>query len=304
MNSKLNAWIVAARLRTLPLSVSGIVVGNGMAYIHGLFSVSIFIFAILTTIAFQVLSNIANDYGDGIKGTDNTHRIGPARMFQLGLLTAEELEKGLRWGVLVCIALTLSLLALSFGFRDWKVWMFFFVLGVASIIAAITYTVGKSAYGYFALGDFFVFIFFGLVSVLGSYFLQTKQFDFQLFLPAISIGSFSTAVLNLNNMRDIVNDRQSNKITIPILLGIKWAKAYHVLLVLVAFLSSCLFAQMAEFSFKGYLFLFLIVPFGNHLLTVGKTQEPLHFDPELKKVALGTFSFSLFFILGAILTTL
>ena len=304
MIAKVQVWIAAARLRTLPLSVSGILLGNGMAYIEGNFSVLIASVALLTTIAFQVLSNIANDYGDGIKGTDNAQRIGPVRMLQQGKLTATELKNGLRWGVCICLVLTTLLLFLALDIHNWKVWFSFFLLGVAAIIAAITYTVGKRAYGYYALGDLFVFIFFGIVSVMGSHYLQTQRLDFALLLPATSIGCFSSAVLNLNNMRDRENDRLSNKITLPILLGIKHAKTYHVLLIVIAFLSSVMFAQLKGFSTVGYGFIVLIIPFGSHLKTIFKITDPHHFDPELKTVALGTFTFSLVFVLSAIMQTL
>ena len=156
----ISVWFAAARLRTLPLSVSGILVGNGVAWLEGSFSWSLFILALLTTIAFQVLSNFANDYGDGVKGTDNDQRLGPKRVLQQGLLTKAALKKGIQITAGVSLLFALSLIYLAFGSEDWGKALFFIALGLASIIAAIKYTIGDSAYGYYALGDLFVFLFF------------------------------------------------------------------------------------------------------------------------------------------------
>ena len=231
---QISVWLAAARLRTLPLSVSGILVGNGIAYLEESFSWAIFIFALLTTIAFQVLSNFANDYGDGVKGTDNENRLGPKRVLQQGLLTRAALKRGIILTAAISMLLALILIHIAFGSADWGKALFFIALGLASIIAAITYTVGESAYGYYALGDIFVFLFFGGVSVIGSYYLQTQTLDMLLILPAASIGLLSTAVLNLNNLRDMNNDQRSNKLTVPLLLGFDKGRMYQVILIVSA----------------------------------------------------------------------
>lgn len=298
MGSKFFIWIKAARLRTLPLSIAGIVVGNGLAFSMERFSIPIAILSILTTIAFQVLSNFANDYGDGVKGTDNKDRIGPARVLQQGLLGRSELKQGLVWCTLACVLLTLCLVIISFDFMQWKNLLFFFLLGITSIVAAIKYTVGERAYGYYAMGDVFVFIFFGGVSVLGSFYLQTHRFDLLLLFPAISLGCFSTAVLNLNNMRDHRNDKASKKITLPILLGLHRAKYYHTFLILFGFATSILYVYALQFKPQGYLFLLLVLPFGLHLRRLYSTQNEAALDPELKVVALNTFFFAIFFVIG------
>ena len=208
MMQKISVWLAAARLRTLPLSVSGILVGNGLAWLEGSFSWSVFILALLTTIAFQVLSNFANDYGDGIKGTDNDQRLGPKRVLQQGLLTRAALKRGIQLTAVISMLFALTLIYLAFGSADWGQALFFIALGVASIIAAIKYTVGDSAYGYYALGDVFVFLFFGGVSVLGSYYLQTKTFDVVLILPAATIGLLSTCLLYTSpSPRDLSTSR-------------------------------------------------------------------------------------------------
>ena len=298
MMQKISVWLAAARLRTLPLSVSGILVGNGLAWLEGSFSWSVFILALLTTIAFQVLSNFANDYGDGVKGTDNDQRLGPKRVLQQGLLTRAALKRGIQLTAVISMLFALTLIYLAFGSADWGQALFFIALGVASIIAAIKYTVGDSAYGYYALGDVFVFLFFGGVSVLGSYYLQTKTFDAVLILPAATIGLLSTAVLNLNNLRDMENDRLSNKLTVPLLLGFNKGRIYQGILIVNAFVLSTVYVFLKAESIFAYLFLLLFFPLGNHLLRVAKSKGGKSLDPELKLVALSTFFFALLFVLG------
>jgi len=189
--------IKAARLRTLPLSISGIILGGFLAMSDGLFNGVIFSLAILTTIGFQVISNFANDYGDGVKGTDAI-RIGEERMVSSGKISPKQMKKAILISVILTIIFALFLIYESFGLSNFGYSLLFFVLGIVSIVAAIKYTVGDLAYGYSGFGDVFVFLFFGLLSVLGSYFLFTKEIYFLLTLPAISIGLLSTAVLNLN----------------------------------------------------------------------------------------------------------
>ena len=213
------SFVKAARLRTLPLSVSGIIVGSFLAtnYLNTsvdgfeniqVWSSSIFWLAILTTIGFQVLSNFANDYGDGIKGSDK-NRTGEARMVSSGAITPKQMKRAMIITTIITLIIALVLIYVAFGKDNFGYSILFFGLGIASIIAAIKYTVGNSAYGYSGFGDVFVFLFFGLVSVLGSYFLYTKTIDFLLFLPAISVGLLSTAVLNLNNLRDREEDKKN-----------------------------------------------------------------------------------------------
>ena len=234
MNSKLKIWLQAARLRTLPLSLSGIIVGNGLAYGNDRFSLVILVLSLATTIAFQVLSNFANDYGDGVKGTDNESRIGPARVLQQGLLTRAQLKKGIQICAVVSLVFAFALIYVAFGTSDLQYSLIFVLLGIASVVAAIKYTVGTNAYGYKALGDLFVFLFFGGVSVLGSYFLQVHEFQIELILPATAMGLLSVGVLNLNNMRDLHTDKEVNKITMAVLLGASLSKAYHAFLLIGA----------------------------------------------------------------------
>ena len=296
MNSKFKIWLQAARLRTLPLSLSGIIVGNGLAYGIDQFSLVILFLSFATTIAFQVLSNFANDYGDGVKGTDNESRIGPARVLQQGLLTREELKRGIQICAVVSLLFAFALIYVAFGTSDLLFSLIFILLGIVSVVAAIKYTVGTNAYGYRALGDLFVFLFFGGVSVLGSYFLQAQEFQIDLLLPATALGWLSVGVLNLNNMRDIHTDKEVNKITMAVLLGASLSKAYHAFLLIGAVLT-CIFYVKMDIR-PVYLFMIAVLPMMIHLKRVLSYTDPKEFDPELKRLALCTFLFSILFAIG------
>ena len=296
MNSKFKVWLEAARLRTLPLSLSGIIVGNGLAYSSPSFSITILILSLATTIAFQILSNFANDYGDGVKGTDNNDRIGPARVLQQGLLSRKELKKGIQITVASSLILSFTLILIAFDSSELLYVLIFVALAVASVYAAIKYTVGENAYGYRAFGDVFVFVFFGGVSVLGSYFLQNNTFSIELILPATSIGLLSVGVLNLNNMRDLETDKKSNKITIAVLLGASYSKIYHAFLLIGAVFTSVLYSK--TLSQPSYLFMIAVLLLMIHLRRVLGYTDPKEFDPELKRLALCTFLFALLFSIG------
>ena len=294
----IKAWLHAARLRTLPLSLSGIIVGTGLAAVLGAFDVQIFAFALLTTIGFQVLSNFANDLGDSQKGTDNAQRVGPARAIQSGQLSAAQMKVGM-WGVGVFSLLSaLYLIKLSVPNLSANAIYFYIVLAVACIAAAITYTVGKNAYGYRGLGDIMVFIFFGLVSVIGVFMLFGEAFEWIVLFPAISIGLWSTAVLNLNNLRDIHNDAQMNKRTMVVKLGFHKAKYYHVFLVSFGMATWFFTIYLLAVSAMNYYLFIALLPslgFALHLQKVVQNTEPASLDPELKKVALLTFFSSILF---------
>jgi len=298
---KIKPWISAFRLRTLPLSVSGIIVGSCLAYYNGAFNISIFIFALLATISLQVLSNLANDYGDGVKGTDNEDRIGPERALQSGKITPEEMFSAIRINILIVILFVFLLIYSSFGSQYFLYAMLFFALGGLSIYAAVKYTIGESAYGYRAFGDIMVFLFFGLLSVIGTYFLYMKQLDHVLFLPALAIGLLSTGVLNLNNMRDIASDTSANKITIAVKLGLKKAKFYHMALVLGAMILSLVFGILYYRTATNFLFVIAFIPLSIHLRAVFKAKEPSVLDPQLKVLALSTFLLAILLGIGQIL---
>lgn len=296
-------YVKAARLRTLPLSVSGIIVGSFLAASHGYFNWVICALALLTTVGFQIISNFANDYGDGVKGTDNLDRIGPKRAIQSGEISPEQLLKTIKITSAITLLIAILLIYIAFGKDDFVNLLVFFVLGIASIAAAVKYTMGNKAYGYSGFGDFFVFLFFGLLSVCGSYYLFTKQLDFTIFLPAFSIGFLSIGVLNLNNMRDSLSDAKSGKNTIVVKIGVVYAKYYHYYLLMASFLFAALYSFVFYKSWHQLLFLLAYIPIGKHFLVVVRNKRPILLDPELKKLALSTFLFAILFGLGTFLAT-
>ena len=298
-------YIKAARLRTLPLSVSGIIVGSyiGNEYLNAISSSSIrvlvyertiFWLALLTTIGFQVLSNFANDYGDGIKGTDKL-RTGEARMVASGIISPRQMKNAMIVTTIITLLIALLLIYIAFGKDSFGYSVLFFGLGIASIAAAIKYTVGKSAYGYSGYGDVFVFVFFGLLSVVGSYFLFTKEIEFFIFLPAFSIGMLSTAVLNLNNMRDRVNDERVGKNTIVVKIGPVFSKYYHYYLIAASLLFALAYSAVYFEDPKEFLYLIAYIPLIRHVFFVHKNKDESKLDGQLKVVALSTFLFSVLF---------
>jgi 1,4-dihydroxy-2-naphthoate octaprenyltransferase len=293
--SNVKIWISAFRLRTLPLAFSSIITGAAIANADGAFNGVVFGLAITTTLLLQVLSNLANDYGDFVKGTDNAERVGPERAVQSGGITAPQMKKAiiLFSGLSLITGVTLIFYALSDnGFLGP---LMFILIGLASITAAIKYTAGKGAYGYKGLGDLFVFVFFGLVGVLGTYFLFVKDFSLSALLPAITVGLFSVAVLNLNNMRDYENDRKSGKNTLVVKIGLNRAKNYHITIILIGILSALFYVIQHDFKIINLLFILSFIPFVIHLKKVIGFKENKAFDPELKKIALSTFLFSILF---------
>jgi 1,4-dihydroxy-2-naphthoate polyprenyltransferase len=288
-------WIQAARLRTLPLSVSGIIVGSAYAYHQGFSDWRILVLALLTTLGLQILSNYANDYGDGVKGTD-ANRIGEKRLVAAGIISAQQMKKAVLITAGITFIFALLLIYTAFGKENFGLSLIFILLGIGSIGAAIKYTVGKNAYGYSGFGDLFVFVFFGWVSVIGSNFLFTHFIDWKLFLPASAIGMLSVAVLNLNNMRDIENDKIAGKNTLVVKMGLSWAKKYQHFLIVLPFV--CLFIFSIGIDTKITLSFLVFIFFLKHLEKVRKSRKYEDFDPELKKVALGTFALSIIFWLS------
>ncbi len=298
---KIKILTKAARLRTLPLSVSGIIIGSALAFREGYFQWNIFLLALLTTILFQVLSNFANDYGDGVKGTDNENRIGPERALQSGKITRTEMKGVVIITALLSIVSAIMLIYTAFGKDNLIYVLIFFLLGLLCVVAAIKYTVGNSAYGYRGLGDVFVFVFFGLVSVVGSYFLYVHELNWKVFLPATSVGLLSVAVLNLNNMRDYENDKAVGKNTLVVKMGSDLAKYYHYYLVVLAMVSMLAFSVLNFQVRWQLLYVLAFVPLVKHLLFVKRNKEPKKLDKELKIVALSTFLLVILFFVGQIL---
>ena len=302
-------WIQAARLRTLPLSISGIIMGSFIARWRilengGTWDWQIFAMALLVTLLYQILSNFANDYGDGIKGTDKL-RINEAeqRAVASGKITENQMKNAVILFAALSLIATVALLYLAF-FRENLMNEFytFIGLGVACILAAIGYTVGKKPYGYLGLGDIFVFVFFGLVSVCGSYFLFTKTFHWDMLLPATAIGMMSAAVLNLNNMRDIESDALSGKKTLALRIGYRYAMVYEIVLLQLPLILMLVFMMMNGLHTQGnyYAFIFFILVFPMTALRrkIMQTKEPKELDPYLKQVGIFTLIMSVLVAFG------
>jgi 1,4-dihydroxy-2-naphthoate polyprenyltransferase len=296
MNTK--AWLHAFRLRTLPLSLSSIGMAGSLAAAIEKFDLVIFLLCCLTTVFLQVLSNLANDYGDSIHGADHADRKGPKRAVQSGVISLSKMRNAVIVFSMLSLVSGILLLWLSFG-TNWQAILFFFGLGLLSILAAIGYTVGKKPYGYIGLGDISVLIFFGLVGVMGSFYVFTHQISWQEVMPALSCGLFSIAVLNVNNIRDIDSDRTAGKFSIPVRIGKRRASVYHWIL-LAAGLVSAVFYTILNFQ-SSWQFLFLLAApllIKNGIAVHQKPSSEL--DPFLKQMAFSTLLFVLLFGIGLI----
>jgi 1,4-dihydroxy-2-naphthoate octaprenyltransferase len=296
----INNWLEAFRLRTIPLSVSGIFMGSILAFYQGFVDYTIFGLSLVTTVLFQILSNLANDLGDSLKGTDNENRIGPTRSVQSGKISKTQMKTAIIIvAILSLISAFLLILEAKNGMNQ-KMIASYGILALICVIAAITYTIGKNAYGYYGLGDLMVLFFFGVVGVLGSFTLYSKEINWILLIPSFSIGFLSVAVLNLNNMRDQQNDALSKKNTLVVKIGFKKAKIYHFLLVISSFCLLIIFSILIHeiwfiLSLLPFIFLF------KHLKFVTSCSDPKKLDSELKKVAISTLFVSLFSGLGLLI---
>ncbi len=292
-------WIAAFRPRTLPLALSSIAMSGFLAASAGKFNGLLFTLCCVTTIFLQVLSNLANDYGDTVNGADHAGRTGPQRAVQSGAITPGAMRTAMIVFVLLSLISGLSLLYVAFG---WNLQMigFFLVLGLLSIMAAIAYTVGRKPYGYMGLGDISVLIFFGLIGVLGSYYLFTQEFSWALLGPALSCGLFSVAVLNINNIRDIESDRAAGKFSIPVRVGKEVAAKYHWVLLIGGWMGAVVFVATRYTSPVQWIFVLSAPLFFLNGRSV--SQKPSsQLDPYLKQMALSTLIFVLLFGLGQFL---
>ena len=298
--NKLSVWISALRLRTLPLAAASIIVAAGLAGYAQIFDGLIFGLSLLTALLLQILSNLANDYGDALSGADDHTRVGPARAMQSGLITQAEMKRAILLTIALCLLSGFSLLAVALGDHLYS-WLLFLLFGLLSVAAAISYTMGKLSYGYRALGDLSVFIFFGLLGVLGSYYLYNLTLDLSLLLPATSFALLSVAVLNINNMRDFYTDGAAGKTTLVVLMGRKKAFIYHLLLVLTApVLALCYLLSLDNMPLWLFLVVLIFIPLIKSCLSLYRLiRDDVRggdlFNEQLKKTAMTTFVFSLLF---------
>jgi len=299
--ASIKVWISAFRLRTLPLALSATILGSFLAYDNNTFKWAVLILGIITTLCLQILSNLANDYGDAQKGTDNEKRLGPQRLTQAGIVTRRHMRGMILLFVILSLLSGCSLI--YFGLKDTGSYLslLFFLLGIAAIVAAIKYTVGKKPYGYTGLGDIMVFLFFGLLGVGGTYFLHGLSFEWAILMPASAIGLFSAGVLNLNNLRDRENDKENGKMTLVVKLGLRRAKIYHGSLLTTGFLISLLYTLTHYNSPYQFLFLLTLPMLISGVMKVLKNTVAMELNSELRKLAIATLIFALTFGIGLIL---
>ncbi|MAJ38129.1 MAG: 1,4-dihydroxy-2-naphthoate octaprenyltransferase [Flavobacteriaceae bacterium] len=293
----LRTWLRAARLRTLPLSFSGILIGSAFA-LNENFNFFIFFSCLIITVLFQVISNFANDLGDAIKGVDDHTRIGPKRAIQSGLITKVQMKKAIVFFCFMALFMVLQLL-MNIDLRRIEL-MFFLAFGIVAIWAAIAYTIGKKPYGYRALGDLMVFLFFGLLAVLGTFYLHLRRINLEVLFIAFAIGTLAVAVLNLNNMRDREDDALKNKITMAVILGAEKSKKYQMLLLIVSLLTFLIGITLSG-RFWYFIAMLPLIRLVGHVNRIKQVKNNLDFDPELKVIAISSFMSSLLcFIIGLI----
>lgn len=290
-------WISAFRLRTLPLALASIGMGAFLAAANGVFRWDVFGLCALTTVLLQILSNLANDYGDSVHGADGAHRVGPDRAVQSGAISSVAMKRALYVFSLLSLASGVALLLVAFEDLGNVFWLFV-GLGLLAIAAAITYTAGVRPYGYAGLGDISVLIFFGGVAVLGAYYLFDQTFDAHLIWPALSMGLLATGVLNVNNIRDIPSDTLAGKKSIPVRIGRGKAVKYHFMLLITAVLASVIYVLLNYNSPFQWLFLLAIPLLVRNAKAVKTKTEAADLDPYLKQLALGTLAFVLLFGIG------
>lgn len=291
MNNKLKHWVRACRPHTLPLAFSGIVLGNLLAYVSASTNWKIFTFSVLTAILLQILSNLANDYGDSKHGSDNEKRIGPQRAVQSGAISAISMKNAAITVAILSFVSGLLSLYFSLSVIGLTVAIILIGLGLLAIWAAFGYTASKKPYGYKGFGDIFVFLFFGLVAVCGSFYLQLGYVNPVVWPAAIAMGLFSAAVLNLNNIRDIENDKASGKITLAVRLGLRKAKIYHTFLILGGILFSVFFLNYVYSDSWHWLFALPLLLVFASVLKIYQAKSSKALYPMLKQLSLAVLLF-------------
>lgn len=297
MNTK--AWLEAFRLRTLPLALASIGMGSFLAAAEEQFRLGVFALCSVTTIFLQILSNLANDYGDSIHGADSKDREGPQRAVQSGAITSAAMKKAMF--VFGALAFSSGVGLLYIAGIGMQSILLFLGLGILAIIAAITYTAGNKPYGYMGLGDISVLIFFGVLGVMGTFYLHTGNVSWEYILPSLSCGLFAIAVLNVNNIRDIQSDTKAGKRSIPVRIGRDRAVIYHWALLIGGITSSVLFVILNFSSFFQLLFLITIPLLVINGKAVAQRTRPKDLDPFLKQMALTTLIFVLTFGIGQLI---
>jgi 1,4-dihydroxy-2-naphthoate octaprenyltransferase len=294
-------WIEAVRPRTLPLAVASIVMGSALAAVWQPFNWTLAILCVLTAVLLQILSNLANDFGDSQHGADHARREGPKRAVQSGAISEKTMLRAIAIAALLSMVSGLALLWFAFGDDARELFILFVLLGALAIIAAIAYTAGFRPYGYAGLGDLSVLLFFGWLGVMGTYFLHTLRFDWLIIFPATCSGLLAVAVLNVNNIRDAESDRLAGKRTISVRIGPKRARVYHWMLLATAVLCACVYVLLVYSSLWQFLFVLAVPLLIKNGLAVWRTQSPREINPLLKQLSLVTLLFVLLFSVGQLL---
>lgn len=297
--SPAKAWLESLRLRTLPLAFASIVMGSAIASLQGVFHPLIALLALLTAGLLQILSNLANDYGDAEKGSDTPDRVGPLRGMQKGLITAPQMKQVIMLTVALTVISGVALIAVACQ-KPSDV-LGFLILGLLSIGAAITYTVGTRPYGYMGLGDISVLIFFGWISVAGTFYLQAGHFDWIVMLPATATGLLATAVLNINNLRDIETDSANGKNTLAVRLGPVNARRYHTIILTAAAICLAMFSAAYVRHWTGWLFLLAIPMLAIHIHRVKNAKTSMEVRPLLEHMVKAALLTNVLFALGLLL---
>ena len=288
----LKASIKSMRLRTLPLSLAGVILGVTLAADKTDVSPWTAALIFLTTVCLQILSNLSNELGDTLSGTDSADRQGPKYALGSGDMTIGDIKKLILMFIGLCVISGLAMIQVSFGslFKTESICLE--ALGAAAIVGAMKYTLGKNPYGYRGLGDVFVFIFFGLVSVLGGYYVAARELPpLIMLLPASAIGCFSVGVLNVNNIRDMKSDAV-NRVTVAIKLGMKGARIYQTILVTLGWALILVFCAVYDSAPGHYIFIITLPLYIKHLQGVW-TRSERALVPMLPMLVISTFFLSI-----------
>jgi len=296
----IKVWIDSFRLRTLPLAFACILMGSFLASFWGEFRWDILLLTILTTLFLQILSNLANDFGDSVHGADSEERIGPRRAVQSGRISPGSMRKAILTFAVLSLVTGIVLLLVALGGIELQ-FLVFFMVGLSAMAAAVYYTMGKRPYGYLGFGDVSVLIFFGIVGVMGTFYLQTKYLNWEYLLPALTIGLFSVAVLNINNIRDIKSDQLAGKMSIPVRLGRSKAVVYHWLILSLGWSCALVFTFLNYKTPFQLIYLILLPAFIRNAIGVLRTKNPDLLDPFLKQMAITTLFFVILYGTGLLL---
>lgn len=286
------------RLRTLPLSMAGVLLGILLAVADWKVDIWTAVLIVITTVCLQILSNLSNELGDVLNGTDTAERVGPQYGLNSGALSIAEMKVLIGLFVGLCIVFGTLMTWRAFGTLWDMTPILVLMLGAAAIMGAMKYTLGHNPYGYRAKGDLYVFLFFGLVSVLGAYFVCTQGvgLHWKLLLPAAGVGCFSVGVLNVNNIRDMKTDAV-NRVTIAIKLGMHRARIYQTVLIVLGWACMAVYCLLCWPSVWHWMWVVTLPLYVKHLAGVW-TREDRALDPMLPLLVMSTFALCLLMGLG------